>query len=327
MIKYFFSGLILLSINVTAVALPTAKLTLKVVDENGLPVEGAKAGIALYGKKNSSARGITNNNGFFTGSGATQNLLGYLVRKEGYYRSSGQYSGFNSISGIIGFRRWEPWNPTVGVVLKKKINPTPLYAVKIDSRFSNHLPTLPVLGQFVGYDLIAGDWVVPHGQGTHRDFLFKLEKHRAASRRDHHVTLTLKFPYEGDGIRSYYAQPNTGSALRLPYHAPSTGYEPEIVFDKNRTKTKIISGDIREDQNYFFRVRTEKDEEGNIVSALYGKIHGAIELGSFVGPKSPTGSVYFTYYLNPTPNDTNLEFDTRKNLFTDLSKQEKVRLP
>ncbi len=28
--------------------------------------------------------------------------------------------------------------------------------------------------------------------------------------------------------------------------------------------------------------------------------------------------VIFTYYLNPSPNDRNLEFDPKRNLFTNL---------
>lgn len=35
----------------------------------------------------------------------------------------------------------------------------------------------------------------------------------------------------------------------------------------------------------------------------------------------------FTYYLNPTPNDRNIEFDPKRNLFTNLSSSEEVRDP
>ena len=44
------------------------------------------------------------------------------------------------------------------------------------------------------------------------------------------------------------------------------------------------------------------------MSALYGKIHGAIQWGW-------EGGVVFSYYLNPIPNDGNLEFDGKNNLF------------
>jgi len=332
-IKYLVAGLVLLSINVTAVALPTAKLTLKVVDEASNPIEGAESGLIFYtatwGKPvNTRDKDITDSNGLFTGSGGSSQYIGYGATKDGYYRTWGGKFRMDSISGIPGFRRWQPWNPTVEVVLKKKINPIALYAHNMQL-LTKKLPEIPVLNRFIGYDLIARDWVVPHGLGTHRDFLFKLENHRVVGDRDYHVTLTLQFPNEGDGIQSHFDQPDVGSRLRLPHNAPTTGYLKEVIINRERSPGKHSKPENirnRDDQNYFFRVRTEKDEKGNIVSALYGKVHGGIDLLGFaVG--FDTGRVKFNYYLNPAPNDTNLEFDTRKNLFTDLTRQEEVGNP
>jgi hypothetical protein len=72
--------------------------------------------------------------------------------------------------------------------------------------------------------------------------------------------------------------------------------------------------------NYFFRVRTILDKDGNIESALYGKIHGDFQLDHH-------GNIGFTYYLNPTPNDRNVEFDPKQNLFKNLPSSEQVRQP
>ena len=80
----------------------------------------------------------------------------------------------------------------------------------------------------------------------------------------------------------------------------------------------------KEDQNYFFKVRTKKDEKGNIVSALYGKIYGGVNYGIF---RCPTAFLYFTYYLNPNPNSLNMEFDPKKNLFKNLKPLEQVTAP
>ena len=35
----------------------------------------------------------------------------------------------------------------------------------------------------------------------------------------------------------------------------------------------------------------------------------------------------FTYYLNPTPNDRNMEFDPKRNLFQNLKSTEQVNMP
>lgn len=42
------------------------------------------------------------------------------------------------------------------------------------------------------------------------------------------------------------------------------------------------------------------------MSALYGKVYGDFRVNELRG-------VSFTYYLNPTPNDRNLEFDRKTN--------------
>jgi hypothetical protein len=60
-------------------------------------------------------------------------------------------------------------------------------------------------------------------------------------------------------------------------------------------------------------VRTVLDEQGNVKSALYGKIYGDF--------------MHFSYYLNPTPNSRNVEFDPKRNLSKNLSNMEGVSEP
>jgi hypothetical protein len=64
---------------------------------------------------------------------------------------------------------------------------------------------------------------------------------------------------------------------------------------------------------YYFRVRTALDHQGNVVSAHYGKIYGDF--------------MQFRYYFNPTPNDRNVEFDTKQNLVGGIESFEQVREP
>jgi hypothetical protein len=126
------------------------------------------------------------------------------------------------------------------------------------------------------------------------------------------ATLTLSFSNEDDGIQSVLTDPNNGSELRLPRYSPADGYQPQLVkrtYLESADKS-IVSG-TREDQNYFFRVRTVK-QNGKIVSALYGKILDDVSMDVI---NSPTAIVMFTYYLNPAPNSRNMEFDPAKNLF------------
>ena len=62
-------------------------------------------------------------------------------------------------------------------------------------------------------------------------------------------------------------------------------------------------------------MRTVLDENGNVKSALYGKIYG-----------DPM-QMNFRYYLNPTPNDRNIEFDPKQNLLGGLKPVEQVDAP
>ena len=55
-----------------------------------------------------------------------------------------------------------------------------------------------------------------------------------------------------------------------------------------------------------------------------GKIHGGIGYDIF---HNSTALVSFTYYLNPEPNSRNMEFNTKSNLFKNLSSLEQVSAP
>lgn len=323
-------------------ALPSAKITIKVIDEQGIPVANANAGMGFmtpkgrgkgWGTNSSRASGVTDSDGYFTGEGETQPRVSYSANKAGYYGVGGKFNNFTSVSGFIGFRKYQPWNPTVELVLKKIINPIAMYAVNRGAPRKGELPVIPVIGRFVGYDLMVNDWVVPHGLGTHRDFLFKLNIDRGVSYRDHDVTLTLKFSNAGDGLIKYTPDTSKGrSALRLPHHAPVSGYIDELIQEYKSKPDEIeigVSGNPDFETNYFFRVRTELDDNGNVIGGLYGKIHGQIKLSRFIAKTggSPKPNINFNYYLNPNNNDTNIEYDPEKNLFKGVPHRLKVTNP
>ena len=336
-----FTIVLLFMFNHSVFALPTTKVTIKVTDEAGVPIEGAKMSVILmspkgqgegWGTVSSQVTGVTDSDGLFSGEGKTQAYVSFSATKEGYYGSSGSFDKFTGVSGFPGFRKYEPWNPTVELVLKKIINPISMYAVRMPGGQADVYPEIPVLGRFVGYDLIANDWVAPHGLGTHRDFLFKVDIARSNSNQDYDVTLTLKFSNQGDGLIKYTPDISKGkSRLRLPHRAPVSGYTDELVHHYERTPGVISypgAGNPDYDINYFFRVRTEMDKEGNVIGGLYGKLHSDINLHNYtlrIKDKNPFLS--FNYYLNPNNNDTNIEYDLEKNLFKGVPDQRKVINP
>ena len=298
--------------------LPEAKLTLVVRDEDGQPLEAAKAGMSFevisgrsFESKTEGHHGLTDASGTFTASNPTVGLVMYGAGKEGYYDSNGYEYKFTKRE--LG--RWEPYNVGFVLTLKKIVNPVPMYARERD------VIDLPVLDEPVGYDLVVSDWVAPYGKGTTPDFIFKGHV-RYVSRRDFDSVANLSFANPGDGIQEVKVKLNEGSALRLDRNAPLTGYSSQRVLSFHKVPGSSAVESETEDSNYYFRVRTVM-RDGKIISALYGKIHGPLQVDSL---NANTCELLFSYYLNPdgTPN---VEFDTKRNLFTNLPNLEKARAP
>ncbi len=205
--------------------------------------------------------------------------------------------------------RWEPWNPEISVVLPRKLNPIPLYARRIGNGPDLEMP---ILGP-VGFDLEVSDWVAPHGKGKRPDVIIERKTiipatHSASAFES---VFTVTFANVGDGIQSYPVGEKR-RLLDLPRYAPKGGYASRITKRVVRVaEGSALDNETRGDQNYFFRVRTVLDANGEVVSALYGKIYGDIH---FFVPPGSNGMVRFTYYMNPNSLDRNLEFDPKRNL-------------
>ena len=293
------------------------RLTARVVDfDTGFPVSNMtvkawvdtniKSGWGWGAGTPSRVFGMTDTNGVCVldgdGDGGTAGVS--VSNTPAYYGASCSVK-FTNVTIGIGGRKWQPWNPTLELRLHKVENPIPLYAKHVG--VIAPYVKIPEFEKPVGFDLLKADWVKPYGKGEQSDFVFTInvQKGRMTKRgtQSHESSLNLGFSNEGDGIQSVYALPKPG--VRLLREAPEHGYETNLV-RRAYTREEGSHLECREDQNYYFRVRTKKDDKGNIVSALYGKIYD--EIGWL-------GALRLTYYLNPTPNDRNLEFDGRNNLF------------
>jgi len=228
-----------------------------------------------------------------------------------------------------------PWNPTINLCLKKIRNPIPMYAMKLShgrlpedlrlagiDREKNDFVETPAETLTVAWDLEKGDWVKPHGKGEIADFIFtihRMERKKYISEyggkhMTSGATVEISFSNQGDGLIPYpVPEKDRHRGPWMPYEAPEDGYgpiEPKInIENEGRENDKL---NFVKDMNYFFRVRTVKDQTGKIISARYGKIHGDFIFGSW------GDYIDYTYYLNPTPNDRDVEFKVGSNLFTDL---------
>jgi hypothetical protein len=295
---------------------PPWSAIVNVADESGQPIGNADVEVSFYvppprGQTvaGDSFHGPTDENGIFRASHADTRsaTLGFKITKPGYYTSyishtlyqPGQFD-----EKTVKANR----NSTFTVVLKKIGKPIAMYAKQVNLG-------MPVFGKPAGFDLMTGDWVAPYGRGDKADIIFtaRLEK-RAENDSDY--TLTVSFPNPSDGIQEFNASPvrlGNGSELRSAQEAPVNDYQPQWEQFKTRRPGQPLNSNWDENRNFYFQVRTVLDEKGNIKSALYGKIYGDF--------------MYFRYYLNPTTNSRNVEFDPKQNLLKGLKPLEQVNTP
>jgi len=298
---------------------PDTALTLKVLDESEKPILGAQASITFsvndYGRsKYETKQATTSSSGVFSAIGKSDGDVSYSVRKGGWYLSHSRYP-FSL--GNIRNGKQQPWNPEVNVVLKPIVNPIPMYARKLQTQ-------IPQATGPVGFDLETGDWVAPYGKGGTNDILFTL-KRQFTDRRNYEASVAITFPNKGDGVQAISPKEvDSSSELKLPRTAPEAGYEPKHATSIGATAGGPVHDDAQTNRSYFFRVRTVLDEDGKVKSALYGKIDGDFRLDAI---NSKTCFVLFTYYLNPTPNDRNMEFNPENNLSANLTSDERVSAP
>ena len=294
-----------------------AKVTIKVLDEEGNSVENASVGIGFFGSKGENRDGKSDKDGFFTAQSPAQDgEFAFSVKKDGYYDTNGREMIKNSQDKIEQKDgKWQPWNAIYEVVIKKKINPVPMYAKWVEVE-------IPELNKEIGYDFIVGAWVQPYGKGKISDVLFESIRDDREGWKNFDCSVKMRFPNNGDGIQSYIIDNykiNMGSKLRMRHNAPENNYLREMSFSFGRTPQKGPYGyKSKSGQNYFFRIRTEFDENGNVIKSMYGKIHDDIII-NFGGQRKTLG-LNFIYYINPD-NTRNIEFDPKKNLLIPPGKE------
>jgi hypothetical protein len=297
--------------------------TLKIIGEDGQPISNADISIFYTippmvfpddsGKYNGKISGITDANGLFSATHIDRSgELRFQIHKVGYYSSDRIY------------RLDEPEqnsddrNISLTLVLKKIGNPIPMYAKWVNFEppaFKKTGRPPIVFNQTIGYDLIKGDWVAPYGKGANTDIIFT-EEFNKKSISDFGYKLTISFPNTGDGIQEFtLPDAEKGSGLRSPHEVPADGYQSQLIRENFHHPGQPGKSDYDVNRNYFFRIHTGMDENGNIKSALYGKIYGDPE------------QMNFFYYLNPTPDSRNIEFNPKQNLMKDLKSFEVIKEP
>ena len=268
-------------------------------------------------------------------------LSGGTEKGIGGYRIYGTPNYYNAEWTEIRFREqpllmlgtWIPRGIVSTARLDRVINPIPLYVknalgkyreksidyhriYKMDRDLSetNNVPV--VRDALLAYDMVKGDWLPPHGNGETTDIQFLFNEtvlgwkegrgyDGVSVSKKYKMTMTISMLNAGNGLVEVPCSENAGIKLRI---APTDGYSPNrsrwIGWFGGGDGTKT---DCDKNRCYAFRIRTKYDELGQVKSALYGKVYGDFDMNDIDG-------VRFLYYLNPTPNDRNLEWDMKTNL-------------
>jgi hypothetical protein len=285
-----------------------AQLTVRVTDDEGKPV--ADAMVAVLGF-NRERKGRTDRDGRFTAT-LRNGMSGVdiVVDKQSYY-SIGRHI-YDFPGGYVD-DRWQPWNPTIELQLRKKGKPVAMFEKEIQGL------QVPLLDQPVGFDLEHGDWISPYGQGRISDFIF-LAHSAMTNEQEYASKLLLTFSNPQDGLIIKRIHWRNDYGLVLPGIAPEVGYSNRWEFVLNvhydqASKTRQTVSNTSEDDNYYIRVRTRTAPDGRIQSAMYGKIHRGI----LHRPEYPSGkvSVGFYYYLN-TNGTRNTESLSDRRRYGDL---------
>lgn len=297
-------GIFILTLSLNACAsAPTANLSVQVVDEAQKPMEGVsvKGGfttLMLDYVPGPDTQGITDSEGRVELSGPGYFNVRVVANKQGYYQSEKKVP--------VNHKK----DQDVSILLRSKRNPISMYAKKalISARETRKNGT-----QF-GYDLLVGDFVYPHGKGKINDLLIT-HSYQKKDTWNYSLEITISFSNPLDGVIPFYIDKKLKESVFTSNHiAPVDGYKNEWVITASRNgKGSETKGNRDNNRNYYFRVRTKADKKGNIETASYGKIYGEFP--------------FISYYYNPTPNDRNIEFNIRKNLFKSLKYDEEVSAP
>ena len=286
------------------------QVDVKVLDEDGQAIADAEVEVVYISRTSDEiVKKETDEQGIFKSRGTADLRAIAYVKKEGYY----SYKS-DKLSRLE--------NHSLEVILRKIVNPIPLYAKKIQLQ-------VPEINKEIGFDLKLSDWVSPFGEGKVSDFVVYAEKeYKDGNNFSTKVKIKFSRDYEGlaeDRFNSSIISKT--SNFKTSRKSPLENiYKKENLFISQLDSENYRKGST-ENKNYVFRTRTVLDENGNLKSCHYGKMTNAVDVNKWAGRPNERPIISFTYYFNPTPNDRNLEFDTANNLFKNLSWEEEVREP
>ena len=317
-----------------------AQFRVKIVDAvTGKPLQGVKV-LGWFSNDNGwrawteSApeyvdNGVTDKNGKCRLSGTSNTgKVGFIVKDppSEYYPSPNirlqlPINTLEDLSGLV------TGGPEELLRLDRIENPIPLFVRHARApRNDKHVVTWDGTNSILKYDFIMGDWLPPVGNGKYADIAITthlqvgdvLTIWRNVKPVTFYDFITrIDFAGEGNGLCEDILE-DTRSGIKIR-NAPVSGYQHTKIIRMGRKKIKEgpntfpkYYDEYDKSRSYCFRIRSKFDDKGNLVEACYGKVYGDFKIGAHI--EIGLDVVNFLYYLNPTPNDRNLEWDMKNNL-------------
>lgn len=248
----------------------------RVVDEIGTPVEGASCTgwMRLFVNKEGgySYRGKTDTNGLVTVSGKCSESFSAIFSKEGYYKSRDEIF-FNQAktNPIIKNGKWQPYGEQKTVVLKRIM---PRANISVFPRALRD-KSIPKFDSWLGFDFEKADWVRPYGIGDESDVLIRFSARVSKRFVDFSYAMEVSFTnnaYAG----AYVLRKDKFSDLCVMREADANAlyksqFSYHIISTRGKGCERMLLG---KDEYLVYRTRTKVGDDGELLSAHYGAIHG-----------------------------------------------------
>ena len=230
------------------------------------------------------------------------------------------------------FGVWQPDNLVATIRLQRVEHPIPLCVKRVELRdYERGIGGFDGTNSVLRFDLMKGDWLPPYGKGEVADMAISSRikitgtgKFRKPypefgwSKMDFYMRKNECSLQGADGIAEVMSDPKAGIKIRdaskeIIGCSVLRVFGVRQMFERNGKDWYTQNfNDQSPDRCYTFRIRTRRNDKGEIVEAYYGKIYGDFEFEG--NDKKGLIGVKFLYYLNPKSLDRNLEWDMKTNL-------------
>ena len=246
----------------------------------------------------------------------------------GYYHPALGWKNKFTSKNLFGV--WQPDNLVATIRLQRVEHPIPLFVKRVELRdYERGIGGFDGTNSVLRFDLLKGDWLHPYGNGEVADICIGARVNKTGSERRflpqegtwgvlQFYDIIAKFELcDGDCLSREAVKESAGIKIRS---VAKDGVNRSITrtkgkrkqIDRNKDWHCEYFSDSEQGCCYTFRIRSRRNEKGELVEAYYGKVYGDF---SFEGDdKKGLIGVKFFYYLNPKSLDHNLEWDMKNNL-------------